>query len=211
MIISLDHLNAGLKWWGKRRGKKTKFPSDIHNADYYDIYDVRAAGVTVQWWDATVNRLGQWRAYRGGKCPITKKEIIRRGIQRLSEVAAEYAKLVTSSTTEPCITDVCWEDVDSLFAIASGIRRGKAPVFASKMCHFLFPKLFIVMDNQATSIFDYEFYWRGMKDEWCRFKDKAEASNLLRNAIRSSKPLHPLYPLETKIMELSHIGHKHGS
>jgi len=33
------------------------------------------------------------------------------------------------------------------------------------MCHFLFPKLFIVMDNLDTSVFDYEFYWRGMQDE----------------------------------------------
>jgi hypothetical protein len=62
----------------------------------------------------------------------------------------------------------------------------------------------------ATSVFDYEFYWRGMKDEWNRLKEKKEARTLLSEAIVSDRPLHPLYPLETKIMELSHIGYKHG-
>jgi len=66
------------------------------------------------------------------------------------------------------------------------------------------------MDNLATSIFDYEFYWRGMKDEWNRFKGKEEAMNILIKAIKSEKSLHPFYPYETKIMELSHIGYKHG-
>ena len=136
-------------------------------------------------------------------------EIAERGAQRLYAVAAQYAKLAASSVSEPCIEDLCWEDVAPLYAIASEIKPG-ATVFAGKMCHFLFTKLFIVMDNLATSVFDYEFYWRGMKDEWCRFKDKGEARNLLADAVRSDKPLHPLYPLETKIMELSHIGRKHG-
>ena len=67
MIISLGNLNAGLEWW--RNGN---FPRDIHNADYYDIYSVRAAGDTQQWWTATVERLTQWRAYRGPKAPNTK-------------------------------------------------------------------------------------------------------------------------------------------
>ncbi len=65
------------------------------------------------------------------------------------------------------------------------------------------------MDNLATDVFDYEFYWRGVRDEWQRFQDKDEAQKQLIQAISSNKPLHPDYPLETKIMELSHIGYKH--
>jgi hypothetical protein len=96
-----------------------------------------------------------------------------------------------------------------LFALAFGIQRGKPPVFASKMCHFLFPKLFVVMDTTATGIFEYEFYWRGRKDEWCRFTKKAQAYNILTQAIGAGKPIDPLYPYETKIMELSSIGYNH--
>lgn len=204
MIINLDNLKAGLQWW--RRGD---WPKDIHNTDYYDIYSARSAGANTRWWTVTVGRLSQWRAYRGPNPPNTKVEITTRGAQRLDAIAAQYAKLVASSSAEPCIADLCWEDVAPLFELASEIKPG-SPVFAGKMCHFLFPKLFIVMDNLATSVFDYEFYWRGMKDEWCRFKEKADARNLLSESIKSAKPVHPLYPLETKVMELSHIGYKHG-
>jgi len=204
MIINLDNLKSGLQWWRKRN-----WPQDIHNADYYDIYSARAAGPTEEWWRATVDRLSQWRAYRGPKPPNTKADISARGTRNLVGITSQYWKLIASTGTEPSIADLNWEDVAPLFAIASDIKP-VSPVFAGKMCHFLFPRLFIVMDNLATSVFDYEFYWRGMKDEWSRFKEKAEAQNLLEEAIRSDKPLHPLYPFETKIMELSHIGYKHG-
>ncbi len=204
MIISLSNLRAGLRWWSTG-----DWPGDIHNADYYDIYGARTAGVTELWWSATVDRLSQWRAYRGRKYPNTKAEITERGSQRLNAVAMQYAKLMACSSLEPCIVDLCWEDVAPLFNLTTEIKSG-SPVFGGKMCHFLFPKLFIVMDNMATSVFDYEFYWRGMKEEWCRFNEKVEARNLFAGEIKSYRPLHPLYPLETKIMELSHIGYKHG-
>jgi hypothetical protein len=68
------------------------------------------------------------------------------------------------------------------------------------------------MDNLATTVLDYEFYWRGMKEEWARFEPKKEAGIVLAEAISAAgtnRPLHPLYPFETKIMELSHIGYNH--
>ena len=126
-------------------------------------------------------------------------------------IGAEFTNL-TRSGAEPSICDLSWEDAASLFAVVSEIKP-HAPVFAGKMCHFTFPRLFIVMDNAATSVFDdYEFYWRGMKDEWNRFPAKAEARRLLEEAINSAsdRPLHPSYPFETKILELSHIGYNHG-
>jgi hypothetical protein len=203
MIIDLDNFKSGLQWWSKR-----DWPQDIHNADYYDIYSAREAGPTEEWWRVTVDRLSKWHAYRGRKPPNTKADISARGIRNLIGIASQYEKLIASTETEPSISDLNWEDLTPLFAMVSDIKPG-SPVFAGKMCHFIFPRLFIVMDNLATSVFDYEFYWRGMKDEWSRFKAKEEAWNLLADAIGSDKPLHPLYPFETKIMELSHIGYKH--
>jgi hypothetical protein len=204
MIISLGNLRAGIRWW-----HKGDWPKDIHNADYCNIYDFRTGGVTVEWWSKTMDRLSKWRAYRGPNPPNTKEEITARGLDRLDNIAAQYVRLLASSPEEPTIADRRWEDVKLLFSLATEIKGG-SPVFAGKLCHFLFPKLFIVMDNLATSIFDYEFYWRGMKDEWCRFNEKAEAKNLLIEAIKSDLPIHRLYPIETKVMELSHIGYKHG-
>ena len=67
------------------------------------------------------------------------------------------------------------------------------------------------MDNQVVGRFEYEFYWRGMKDEWRRFDKKDDAREILKSAIRAGTSIliHPLYPIETKIMELSHIGYNY--
>ena len=52
MIISLNNLRAGIKWWRDKR-----WGQDFLNVEYYAIYDARSAGATNEWWDATVNRL----------------------------------------------------------------------------------------------------------------------------------------------------------
>jgi hypothetical protein len=204
MIITLDNLTKGIDWWQK----ESKWPTDFLNSDYYCIYDDRARGVTDEWWRQTLDRLSKWRAFRGPKPPNSKDAIDRCVKKILDQVSIEYDRL--SKEGEPSIADLQWEDIGTLFEIVSGVKP-RSFVFASKMCHFLFPKLFIVVDNLATSVFDdYEFYWRGMKDEWNRFEGKNEARKRLVRAMNLKKPLHPHYPLETKIMELSHIGRKHG-
>ena len=102
-----------------------------------------------------MDRFGRWRAYRGRDPPNTRYEIAQRGLGCLPAIAAGYAKLAGKSTTGPSITDLSWEDVAPLFALAYGIKPSF--VFASKMCHFIFPKLFINMDNKLTEVFEYEF------------------------------------------------------
>jgi hypothetical protein len=203
MIINLDNLRVGLSWFRERWGK------DLLNADYHVIYDARSGGVTEQWWTTTVDRLSKWRAYRGRNLPNTKVAITEAGLQRLCTIAGHFSDLASISTNEPSIADLDWERVGPLFALACSIKPG-SPVFPSKLCHFLFPKLFTVMDTVATGIFEYEFYWRGMKDEWYRFDEKAEAIDILTRMMESDRPLHPRYPVETKIMELSHIGYNYG-
>jgi hypothetical protein len=203
MIITLDNMEAGLDWW-----QNSNWPKDFHNDDYYAIYQTRSSGVTREWWEATVDRLGQWRAYRGGHPPRKKCEITNRGMECLDDLAKEYESLTRKAHGEPSISSLCWEDVGGIYQIAYRVKE--RPVFAGKMCHFLFPMAFIVMDNLGTQVFEYEFYWRGMKDEWGRFKDKGKAIGLLKEQIaKSSKRVHPCYPAETRIMELAHIGYKH--
>ena len=181
MITTLDNLAAGMKWW-----RNTNWGSDFLNAEYSAIYGARDNGLTQEWWEAAVNRLGQWHAYRGPTRPNTRADIYGRGTKRLSIVSSEYSKLRQSCEGEPCIADLSWEQLAPFFAVAWRIKQ--SPVFASKMCHLAFPKLFIVMDNQASSAFEYEFYWRGMRDEWNRCLTKEEARKLLTEAITIAKP-----------------------
>lgn len=207
MIINLVNLRAGISFW---LSNKKNWGRDFLNGEYQEIYDARGNGVTDQWWSATVNRLGRWSAYRGRIKPNTKAEITERGASRLQAFARHYATLIGAGNVEPNIADLAWEDVAPLFTLASEIKPS-SPVFPSKLCHFLFPKLFIPMDNQVIGRFEYEFYWRGMKDEWRRFDKKDDAREIIRRAIPAgtSTLIHPLYPVETKIMELSHIGYNY--
>jgi hypothetical protein len=206
MIISINNLKDGINWWLN----KSYFPKDILNEEYEEIYEVRTSGVTIDWWNDTVDRLSQWRAIRARNPPNTKEDIRSRGKQFLNQIKKQHDELIKKSEREPSISDLQWEDIETLFSLASEIKP-RSIVFAGKMCHFLFPKLFIVMDNEATNVFNYELYWRGMKGAWNSFNEKSEAIKFLTETINSAKPrpLHPRYPFETKIMELSYIGYKH--
>lgn len=202
MIISLHNLRVGLKWW-----HQNGWPSDMHNSDYADLYAQRSTVGTGPWWSKTVDRLWDWKAIRNRTPPNSKADILNRGQSRLGAIAKWHAEIIARCTGEPSIANLSWEDVAPLFALAYGIKRGNHPVFASKMCHFMFPRVFVVMDHSVTGTFEYEFYWRGMKAEWGRLAKKAEACYILTNAIQSKKGIFIFYPYETKIMELCHIGY----
>lgn len=199
MIITLDNLKKGLKW------RTQRWPNDVNirNTLYDDIYKVRSKGVTEEWWRATVSRLSQWTANR----PYSNNKIRNRGRKQLVRIRQQFRKLIAAG--EPCITNLQWADIDQLFEIAFEIKplKSMTPVFASKMCHFLFPKLFIVMDNKATGVGHYELFWRGLKDSWNKFNDKEKARNILFKAIQNRR--HRNYPVETTIMEICAIGYNH--
>jgi hypothetical protein len=200
MIITLDNLRAGIVWFGQKWG------ADLINGEYYQIYDAQAGGITADWWAATVDRLSAWHALRP---TLTKAALTAVGGERLYAIATEYRRIRETSTTgAPNIVEFEWEAVAPLFTLLE--MKPRSQVFPSKLGHFIFPNLFTVIDNLATGVIPlpYEFYWRGIKDEWHRFSHKAEARRMVAEAIYD--PLHPVharFPFETKIMELSHIGY----
>ena len=95
MIISIDKLRAGIRRWDE-----LNFPADLLNGEYYGVYRSRIVGLTEQWWSSAVDRLGQWKAYRGPSPPNTRYEIAQRGLASLPAIAAEYEKLAGKSTAE---------------------------------------------------------------------------------------------------------------
>ncbi len=199
MIITVDNIRRGLEY------HKVEWSEDVHNKEYDDIYNARAQGITRPWWDITVERLSKWRAIR----PRAKEWIREQGIRQLGQIRTLYERI--SAAEEPCITSSQWPDIYQLFNIASTIKQVRSPVFSSKMCHFLFPKLFIVVDNESTGVGHYELFWRGLKDAWNTFEQKEEAKNILFSSIRNGRnvSVHPNYPVETKIMEMCTIGYNH--
>jgi hypothetical protein len=203
MKLSIENLKQGITWW-----QQGKWPADYLNHEYYNIYQDRTGGLTEQWLSLTVDRLAKWRAIRSRKPPNTKVEILALLKAKFPYLRTEYQRILDLSKNEPSINTLSWEDIDSLYGLMAGIKN-KSPVFASKLGHFTFPKVFIVMDRLGTEVMSYDYYWQGMANEWSLFADKSEAISLLKTEIeKQSHIVHPNYPYETKIMELCHIGDK---
>jgi len=126
---------------------------------------------------------------------------------KLPNLRTEYQRILKLSKDEPSTDTVSWQDIDTLYRMIAEIKN-RSPVFASKLCHFMFPKIFIVMDRLGTEVMAYDYYWQGMVNEWNLFANKSVAIDLLKTDIEKQSPVHCDYPFETKIMELCHVGDK---
>lgn len=208
MIISLENLTDGMWWWNEL---KSAWGSDLGNSEYDDIYACRAGGLTFAWWEHTVERLSRWKATRAPGGLNSREKIRVAGLELLPQLAACYARLLPPGAPELALESLRWQDIEPLYQAAFRLkwphRRNASPMFASKLCHFIFPCVFPIVDNEATGFFDYEFYWRGMQDEWQRFSEKEQAIAVLKQRIGPT--IHPQYPLECRVIELSHIGYAH--
>jgi len=203
MMLTIEHLNTGILWWKE----STKWSKDFHFEDYIRMNEDLKNGISDEWWQRTLNRLCLWHAFRGPKPPNARAEIESRGQSILSQISTEYQKL-NNHFPKISIDSLDWDDIFPLFEKVSCIKQSF--VFASKMCHFIFPNVFILMDNTATSVSEYEIYWTGMRERWLQFEEKKEAYSIMEKAIESQMKVYDLFPFKTKIIELCHIGSKHG-
>ena len=140
-----------------------------------------------------------------------KGEIFARGLKRLRTIDKHYRHIKRrAGNREPSLENTSWEDIAQLFDVLCQIKGSKSPVFASKLGHFIFPRVFIVVDNEATAVFPYEFMWTGLQTAWRNFKQKARAKKMLeRKILKYTSKIHENYPFETKIAEMWLIGYKH--
>ncbi|MEW6067717.1 MAG: hypothetical protein AB1610_05465 [Nitrospirota bacterium] len=208
MRLTIENLERGISWWEK----KEKWPQDFHNGVYYELYALRNNGLTPEWWGETVNRLWDWRAIRSKTPPNTKDEIRKRGLRVLTKIRKYYTKIRRKVRGEPVFIDYKWHEIEGLYDELVRIKGSRSPNFPSKLGHFIYPKLFIVRDHQATGVEDYTPFWSSMSEAWERFSYKKEARKILTRTIRNQtdRQIHEHYPFEIKIIELCIIGSRHG-
>ena len=211
MKLTLEDLRRGISWWHNE--KKSKWPQDFHNSVYYELYDLRRDGLTARWWESTVDRLWVWQAIRSKTPPNTKSEISERGLEILTTLQTYYSAIFTKADNEPAFYDFTWAEIKAFFNQLAWIKGSSSPTFPSKLGHFIFPKLFSVMDHQATGIENYAVFWSSMSAIWNSFHENQEAKAILANSIleHSRRPVHEHYPFEIKIIELCSIGRKRTS
>ena len=202
-ILTLPNLQAGIQLWLDR------WERDFHDAFYRKLHERKRDGLTPTWWLQTVDDLAKWRATRGQ----TKAFILESGMQRLSRLDEQHRSLLNiHADFEPNMDLLAWDELSGLFATAATIKPNMSPnpMFASKVCHFIFPGAFPVVDGALVGLtqWSYPRYWGFCRQQWRACERQAELIDALRGAMRIEPWEH--YPWSTKVTELCLIGMNHG-
>lgn len=114
------------------------------------------------------------------------------------------------------IATVSWEQIAAFPMEVGKIKPTKSPspVFTSKFCHFLLPKVFPVVDDEGLGNKwpTYEGYFKFVQEIWKstdvvdQSRLEAELSRLIESA---GQRVSPSFPMKNKIVELRLIGKQH--
>lgn len=200
-IVTKSNLQQGLSFWQTKKS----WPPDLHNDFYQRLYLLKQEGLNDKWWRAIVDHLWRWRAIR----PKNKNYVLERGKERLGQLQAEYEqiqKICTNFTSS--LSELSWEDMAHLYQVSYSIKNVNSPVFGSKLCHFIIPELFPVIDRDAIGIGDqpYSNYWKFCKEQWLSSTAQSELVEMIKQTIGPNIIDH--YPYAVKITELCIIGNR---
>jgi len=200
-VLNNKNLQKGIDLW-----YTTTWPRDFHNKFYQDLQLRKQHGLNTAWWEPTVDDLWRWKAIR----PLKKRIVLARGQNSLQHLQREYARVqgILGNRT-PSLSNLDWKDVANLYHIASRIKDVNSPVFGSKLCHFIIPDAFPVMDSNIIEKFEevtgvnahsYQEYWQFCKSQWVSCVARAQLVLMMQEAIGPNIFLH--YPYVAKITEL---------
>lgn len=146
-------LNGIAQWWTHPTWNK-----DFHNGMYKNLLEKRNEGFTMGYWSILVDELCRWRANR----PMEKDVLYDKGIRRLRDLEYEYEKIKKIySTSNPSFEILQWGDLSSMFEVVREIKGNLSPVFPSKLCHFILPGAYLVIDNVFIGMEEhYSSYWK---------------------------------------------------
>jgi hypothetical protein len=206
--LAVRELTDGLAFWDIRRWGR-----DLGNASYEAWVAENPHGAfTLEWWEPFLRRLNRWKATRGWD-PGTV--LTSRFMACAAELGTAWTKACEPFLGDD-ITSVTWENVSAFPDLVATIKptRSHSPVFASKFCHFLLPRVFPVVDNEGLGNrwSTYERYFRYVQNEWAATEppDRTAMITTLTGRIEvSGAPVFPGYPLVNKLVELRLIGRQH--
>lgn len=200
-MINENNLRKGISIYKKRRN----WPNDFHNKFYFEtsckLNDYLADNSVNEFWEYIVDNLSLWKALRGKK-GFQKRELLNRLVKD-NDTLRTYIKKFRNYNKS--FENYKWNDFQKFFEFAKTLKGVNSPVFASKFCHFLFPHLFIVIDNALIGInYDYEKYWKSSKNNLIKCNNIQPLQKILNLEIPNRPFQH--YPYATKIVELCNFG-----
>jgi hypothetical protein len=203
----LRELAAGITFWRSRRG----WGADFNNAEY-KVWAVENpnGNFTLEWWEQYQGpRLKRWLAAR----PFSVEELTPRFMNCAPTLSLAWRK-ACAPYIQRHISIVSWEEVEAFPNEVATIKPTKSPspVFTSKFCHFLLPKIFPVVDNEAVGggWRTYRAYFKFVQYEWDS-TEPAVQTDLIRALTKAigQNQIFSGYPMINKIIELRLIGRRH--
>lgn len=205
----LQELHAGVAFW--RTKADANWPADFHNADY-KRWASEDRDFSDAWWTPFRRRLHDWIAIR----PATYAGVTERFIERRDTLSLAW-ETHCAPFLELDITCVTWAQVGGFADLVGEIKPMKglaSPVFTSKFCHFLLPKVFPVVDNEGSGNRwpRYREYFNHVQSLW--EVTPADTRTTLIAAMTEAvevagAKLNPEFPMVNKIVELRLIGRQH--
>lgn len=203
---AIHELADGVTYW-RSRG----WPSDLGNAEYEKWARENPKGnFTLDWWQQyQLPRLRRWIAIR----PYSGAVLTPRFVECATTLSAAW-QVACVPYLERDITSVTWKEVMAFPNEVAKIKPTKAPspVFTSKFCHFLLPRVFPVVDNDAVGggWGNYQTYFEFVQYQWSS-TDRSTQADLVRALTEAtgSTQLYSGYPVVNKIVELRLIGRTH--
>jgi hypothetical protein len=207
-MLTVADLENGIRFW-----RTTKWPQDFHEYFYeHDLPPTPANTDFEAWWTKVLPILRAWKATR----PKGASDLELKARESFPELRDAWNKKIAPQLHLD-IAMVEWSHLSTFVSIVSAIKGVSSPVFASKLCHFLAPQIFPVIDNKAMGkpFATYYGYFAASKAEWAATDTRTQDAliKILTDAVtagRTSKncrePLFFRFPTKCKIIELCFIG-----
>jgi hypothetical protein len=206
---AVHEMADGLTFWDSRRG----WGKDLGNANYEAWAKENPHGeFSLEWWKPFLGRLNRWKATRGWDNGTV---LTSRFVACMAELSRAWTE-VCEPFLDDDISSVTWEQVSAFPILVATIKptRSHSPVFASKFCHFLLPRVFPVVDNEGLGNrwSTYQRYFQCVQDEWAATEpaDRTALRALLTERIKATgATVFHGYPFINKVVELRLIGRQH--
>jgi hypothetical protein len=140
---AMHELADGVGFWRSR----PPWPADFHNADYERWSRENPHGnFTLEWWKPFLKTLQAWIATR----PVSGTILTSRFTDSASALSEAW-HVACEPFLEDDISMVTWDQVAAFPMVVAPIKptHTPSPVFTSKFCHFLLPRVFPVVDNEG--------------------------------------------------------------
>jgi hypothetical protein len=205
----LRELQAGIAFWQTKLS--VDWPPDFHNAEY-QTWATEQRDFSDAWWIPFRRRLHDWRAIR----PATYAEVTARFEERRDALIQAWV-VQCDPSRDLDITTVKWAQFEDFVNLVGEIKPMKglaSPVFTSKFCHFLLPKVFPVVDNEGSGNRwpRYQQYFNEVQSQWASTPDDTRVRLIaaMTAAVESAgAKVNPEFPMVNKIVELQLIGRQH--